>query len=87
MTRGRRSSLLASLFFVLLFAAASVHAAEEGGNAANENAAEMFKWINFAVLVVVVWLFFRKIAIPYFRRNADAISSAITKVNGRQGGS
>jgi F-type H+-transporting ATPase subunit b len=79
MTRGRRPSLLASLFFVLLFTVASVHAAEEGSNAANENAAQMFKWINFAVLVVVLWLFFQKIAIPYFRRNAEAIGSAIAK--------
>jgi F-type H+-transporting ATPase subunit b len=78
MTRGRRYSFLASLLFVLLFAALSAHAAEEGGNAANERASELFKWINFAIVAGLVGWVFLKITPPIFRKNAEAIGSAIT---------
>jgi len=64
------------LFFCV---ALSAHAAEEGGNAATERANEIFKWINFAIVAaVLIWLFAKKLP-PWFRGNADRISSAITK--------
>jgi F-type H+-transporting ATPase subunit b len=79
MTRSRRYSLLACLLMVVLFTAFNAYAAEEGGSAANERATELFKWINFAILVALVWLFFLKVGLPYFRGNAEAIGSAISK--------
>ncbi len=79
MTRRRRYSLFVSFLMVLLFAVLSAHAAEEGGNAANEGASELFKWINFAIVAGLVLWVFLKITPPVFRKNADAISSAITK--------
>ena len=79
MTRNRRVLFAAGVLFVLLFAAVSAHAAEEGGNAATERATEIFKWINFAIVAgVVVWLF-GKVLPSVFHRNAESISSAITK--------
>ena len=63
---------------VLLFFAASVHAAEEGGATAAAPT-ELFKWINFAILAaVLIWVFGKKLP-PLFRNNAEKISSAITK--------
>ena len=79
MIRNRRGLFSTAMLFVLLFAVASAHAAEEGGNAAVERAAEIFKWINFAIVAgVIVWLF-GKVLPPMFRRNAESISSAIRK--------
>lgn len=78
MTRRRLQRFLV-LMFALLIAAISVHAAEQGGSAAQEGANEIFKWINFALLAAgLVWLF-GKVLPPAFRKNADNISSAITK--------
>jgi F-type H+-transporting ATPase subunit b len=78
MTRNSRVVFATSILFVLLFAAASAHAAEESGNAATERATEIFKWINFAIVAgVVVWVFGKKLP-PVFRKKAEAISSAIT---------
>jgi F-type H+-transporting ATPase subunit b len=79
MIRNRRGLFFTGVLFVLLFAVASAHAAEEGGNAAAEHAAEIFKWINFAIVAgVIVWLF-GKVLPPMFRKNAESISSAIRK--------
>ena len=79
MIRNRRGLFSTAMLFVLLFAVASAHAAEEGGNAAVERAAEIFKWINFAIVAgVIVWLF-GKVLPPMFRKNAESISSAIRK--------
>lgn len=79
MTRNRRVFSLAIVLVVLLFVAVSMQAAEEGGNAASERATDIFKWINFAIVAgVLIWVF-GKLLPPVFRRNADTISSAITK--------
>jgi F-type H+-transporting ATPase subunit b len=79
MTRDRRAFLSAAVLFVSLFAALSLHAAEEGGNASAERATEIFKWINFAIVAgVIVWVF-GKLLPPVFRKRAEAVSSAITK--------
>lgn len=61
-----------------LFAAVSLQAAEEGGNAATERATEIFKWINFAIVAgLIVWVFGKKLP-SVFRARAEAVSSAIT---------
>jgi len=78
MTRDRLLFFVVGVVFVLLFAVAGAHAAEEGANAAVERATEIFKWINFAIVVgVLVWVF-GKLLPPVFRKKAEAISSAIT---------
>lgn len=61
-----------------LFAAASLRAAEEGGNAATERATEIFKWINFAIVAGAVAWVFGKYLRPKFKARAEAVSSAIT---------
>jgi F-type H+-transporting ATPase subunit b len=79
MTRNRRVLLAAGVLFMVLFAAAGVHAAEEHENPAVENATELFKWINFAIVAgVVLWLCLKK-APTFFSERASAISSAIAK--------
>jgi F-type H+-transporting ATPase subunit b len=62
----------------LLVAAASAQAAEESGTA-TEHANEIFKWINFVIVAGLVFWTFQKYVIPFFRKNAETISSAITK--------
>jgi F-type H+-transporting ATPase subunit b len=79
MTRSRRLPVLTSLLFLLFFAVLAAHAAEEGGNAATERANELFKWINFAIVAGLIAWVFLKLTPPFFRKNADVISSAITK--------
>jgi len=78
MIRNRHGLFFACFLFVLLFAVAGAHAAEEGGSAASEKAAEVFKWINFAIVAgLILWLCLKK-APAFFSRRAAAISSAIT---------
>jgi len=78
MTRNRRILFAAGVLFVSLFAAVSMRAAEEGGNAATERATEIFKWINFAIVAgLIVWVFGKKLP-SVFRARAEAVSSAIT---------
>jgi F-type H+-transporting ATPase subunit b len=78
MTRNRRILFAAGVLFVSLSAAVSLQAAEEGGKAATDTAAEIFKWINFAIVAgVIVWVFGKKLP-SVFRARAEAISSAIT---------
>jgi F-type H+-transporting ATPase subunit b len=79
MKQNQRLRIVSSLLLLFFCVALSAHAAEEGGNAATERANEIFKWINFAIVAaVLVWLFAKKLP-PWFRGNADKISSAITK--------
>jgi F-type H+-transporting ATPase subunit b len=79
MTRRGVWKLFASALLVLLFTALSAHAAEEGGSAPTERATEIFKWINFAIVAGLVAWVFLKLTPPFFRKNAETISSAITK--------
>jgi F-type H+-transporting ATPase subunit b len=69
----------AGWLLLVLLAAVSAHAAEEGGNAATERVNEIFKWINFAIVVALLLWVFGKLLPPTFRKNADTISSAIAK--------
>jgi F-type H+-transporting ATPase subunit b len=78
MTR-RNLPIFTSLLFLLFFTAIAAHAAEEGGQAAVERTNELFKWINFAIVAGLIAWVFLKLTPPFFRKNADAISSAITK--------
>ena len=79
MTRGARWKFLGSTIAILLFMAISAHAAEEGGNATTERANEIFKWINFAIVAGLIAWVFLKLTPPFFRKNAETISSAISK--------
>jgi len=77
MIRHRRFLLVMKVLFVSLFVVAGAQAAEEGGGTASEKAAEIFKWINFAIVAgFILWLCFKK-APAFFSRRASAISSAI----------
>jgi len=62
----------------LLVAAISAHAAEERGTA-TERVKEIFKWINFVIVAGLIGWVFLKLTPPFFRKNAETISSAITK--------
>jgi F0F1-type ATP synthase membrane subunit b/b' len=70
---------LASALVILLFAAINAHAAEEGGSATTERAREIFKWINFLIEAGLLAWVFLKLTPPFFRKNAETISSAISK--------
>ena len=70
---------VASTIAIVLFAAISLHAAEEGGNATAERANEIFKWINFAIVAGLIAWVFLKLTPAFFRKNAQTISSAISK--------
>jgi F-type H+-transporting ATPase subunit b len=79
MTRNRRVFAAIGILLVSLFAVAGAHAAEEGGSAAAGRATEIFKWVNFAIVAGLLLRVFGKVLPSVFRRNADTISSAITK--------
>jgi len=70
--------LVALVTAALTPAFASVaHAAEPGGSP--EVLTVLFKWIHFAILAGIAYWLFVKVLPPVFRRNADNISSAVTK--------
>ena len=79
MTRRGVWKAIASALVILLFAAVSAHAAEEGGNGTTQRATELFKWINFAIVVALTVWVSAKFIRPVFRKNAETISSAIGK--------
>jgi len=79
MTRGRAWKFVGGATAILLFIAIGAYAAEEGGNAATERANEIFKWINFAIVAGLIGWIFLKLTPPFFRKNAETISSAISK--------
>jgi F-type H+-transporting ATPase subunit b len=75
----RRPPIFATVLVAVLFAVLTVHAAEEGGNGAQERTNEIFKWINFVLVAGGLFWLFGKVLPPKFRGNADTISSAITR--------
>jgi F-type H+-transporting ATPase subunit b len=79
MTRRGAWRVFGSALLVLLFAAISAHAAEEGGNATTERANAIFKWTNFAIVAGLIAWVFLKLTPPFFRKNAENINAAITK--------
>lgn len=75
----RRAIVFAGAAIAALFFTLTVHAAEEGGAGSSELATDIFKWINFAIVVAaVVWVCLKK-APGYFRGRAEAIGAAIAK--------
>jgi F-type H+-transporting ATPase subunit b len=75
----RNALYFAAFLLIFLSAATAAQAAEENGNSTGNAAAEIFKWINFAIVAgVIVWVFAKKLP-PIFRGNAEKISSAISK--------
>jgi F-type H+-transporting ATPase subunit b len=62
-----------------LCSASAAFAAEEGGGSGAKSSEMIFKWIHFAILAGLLYWAFGKLLPPVFRRNADNISSAITK--------
>jgi F-type H+-transporting ATPase subunit b len=64
-----------------LFLAVGAFAAEQGeaaGGAGNPHTNDVFRWINFAILAAFfIWLFWKKLG-PWFRKNAEKISAAIS---------
>jgi len=78
MKASRRALVFASAVIAALFLTLSANAAEEGGAAGAETATEIFKWINFAIVVgALLWVCWKK-APGFFRGRAEAISSSIT---------
>jgi len=78
--RGRGAwKVFCGVLLILVFAALSAHAAQEGGNTTTERANEIFKWINFAIVAGLIAWVFLKLTPPFFRKNAENINSAITK--------
>jgi F0F1-type ATP synthase membrane subunit b/b' len=76
MRRFRKLAALLAAILLPVFATVA-HATEEGGPP--EIVTVIFKWIHFVILAGIAFWLFRKVLPPIFRRNADNISSAITK--------
>lgn len=70
------SALVAAM---LLCGAAAARAAEEAGSSSEQSAGTAFKWIHFVIVAGLLYWVFGKLLPPWFRRNADDISAAITK--------
>src|SRR5882762_6754073 len=86
MIRHRRFLLVMNVLFVSLFVVASAQAAEEGGSAASEKAAEIFKWINFAIVAgFLLWLCLKK-APAFFSRRAAPRSRNEARESSERGG-
>lgn len=64
---------------LLLVAPMIALAAQEEPNPAEQHVGATFKWIHFVILAVALYWLFTKVLPPIFRRNADNISSAISK--------
>jgi F-type H+-transporting ATPase subunit b len=78
MKANHRKFAFASAVIAALFLTVNAHAAE-GGAAVAETATEIFKWINFAIVIgALLWVCLKK-APGFFRGRAEAIGSAITK--------
>ena len=82
MSRSRRAFVFTGAAIAALFLTLTAHAAEEGGAANTETVAEIFKWINFAIVTgALLWVCLKK-APGFFRGRSAAIGSAITKAEG-----
>ncbi len=77
--RSKQTLVFASAVLTALFFTLSASAAEEGGVGGAGTVTEIFKWINFAIVVgAILWVCLKK-APGFFRGRAEAITSAITK--------
>jgi F-type H+-transporting ATPase subunit b len=79
MKRISRIFIVDCILALTFLAAGSTFGAEEGAKATGENATEIFKWINFAIVVVILlWVFGKKLP-PVFQKKSEMIGSAIAK--------
>jgi F-type H+-transporting ATPase subunit b len=77
MKLAKRMWMAASVCAGTLLAASSAFAQE--GDVRNAMTHGLMKWINFAIVAaIILWVFAKKLP-PAFQKNADNISSAITK--------
>lgn len=68
------SARLVALFSLL----AAPVLAQEGGSVTDAPVGQVFRWINFAIVLgLIVWGFSK--AVPYFRRHAEEISQKIAE--------
>jgi F-type H+-transporting ATPase subunit b len=81
----RRSGVKILLAFLTVFVAfvlivPPICSAQEGNsaNSTQGHATNIFKWINFAIVAGGLGYVFLKLTPPWFRKNAENISSAIT---------
>ena len=72
-------ALLALAVPVMLLCTAVAASAAEGESHAEQIVGIIFKWIHFVIVAGLVYWVFAKVLPPIFRRNADNISSAISK--------
>lgn len=75
----RRIIFLAISVCAVFLLCASLASAAEEANKATEHATEIFKWINFAIVAIVILWLFGRVLPSKFRANAETINSAITK--------
>ena len=86
MSRARNAYYSLVVCMLGLFSAAATFAAEEGGSSGERSSEMIFKWIHFVILAGLLYWVFGKLLPPMFRRNADNISSAITKSTATKAG-
>lgn len=67
----------ASLVLLASFGCVAVARAAEGG--AEQPGTGTFKWVHFAILLVLAYWLFTKVLPPIFRHRSDGIGSAIAK--------
>ena len=79
MKPGLRLHCCLVVFAGSLLLAVTALGAEQGGDAAEQKIGMYFKWVHFFILAALLYWVFGKLLPPMFRRNADAISSAIRK--------
>lgn len=73
--------LLALTLTLTLASVAHAQAAQQEGSTPAESspAGTVFKWIHFVIVAALAYWVFAKLLPPFVRRNADKISSAISK--------
>jgi F0F1-type ATP synthase membrane subunit b/b' len=67
------------VLFAALVLAGITPGAEEGGSAGHVMGPGGFKWVHFVIVAAAAYWVFAKALPPWFRHNADHISSAIKK--------
>ncbi len=77
----RARNIYHSLFVLAcgLLSGTAAFGAEEGGSPVERPIGLTFKWIHFVILAAIAYWLFGKVLPPFFRRNADNISAAISK--------
>jgi F-type H+-transporting ATPase subunit b len=79
MTRISRIFFAAAILFLVFCAGGSAFGAEQGAKAASENATEIFKWINFPIVIVAIVWAWNRWATPYLRGIREQVGLAIAE--------